>query len=201
MISNKHRFIFVHPNKCGGNSIEFFFQGFIQVDHRSLSDYQNEYPKQYKNYFKFGFVRNPYERLVSVYHGRTQGKLVPVDLELSKYSFNESVKLLEDGVLRYCVPLIAKHSLECECVPIGCNQPWFLNRSQKIDLDFIGRVDNYQADFNTICDKIGIPHQELPHKNASKHKHYTEYYDDETRQLVAKKYAKDIEYFGYKFGE
>jgi hypothetical protein len=136
---------------------------------------------QFDEYFKFAGVRNPWDRAVSLYQHAVQ-------------------------ILRMRVPAFKTWALELE--PQNRNPLMFdgvLNRysdeNNQYCLQYIIRFENLQEDFNVACDKIGIPQQSLPHHNKTKHKHYTEYYDDETRQIVAKKYAKDIEYFGYKFGE
>ena len=147
--------------------------------HVPLFELKNVYPKVYENkseYFKFGFTRNPWERLVSAW------KYAFVSTRISCYgkvSFRKFIK-------------------EYTIVWLGVE----MNTLDFCDgFDFIGRFENLQEDFYKICDKIGIPQQKLPHINKSKRKHYTEYYDEETKEIVAKKYAKDIEYFGYKFGE
>ena len=49
------------------------------------------------------------------------------------------------------------------------------------------------------CDDIDIPRINLPHKNKSKHDHYSRCYDDEARAIVADRYGDDIREFGYKF--
>lgn len=144
----------------------------------------------FKSYFKFSFVRNPFSKCLSEFFW--EKKHLKESL-----NFNEWVKLKLSNLIKTSannkIKMRQKHNLE--------QYKFLYNKQDKLDVDFIGKFEKLQQDFNTICDKIGIPKQQLPHKNKSKHRHYTEYYDDETQQIVAEKYAKDIELFGYKFGE
>jgi hypothetical protein len=206
MISDKHKYIFLHTPKCGGSSVEQvllkneynvldevlnrkfwvnelsieikkkFWIGDIKgsspaCQHFTSEQYQNRFPHKYIRYFKFTFTRNPWGRAVSEW--KYFNKVLNLNL-----NFKQSLL----SVYPY-----QHHNLDQIEYGKGC--------------DFVGKIESFQSDFNIVCDKIGIPQQELPHVNKSKHKHYTEYYDDETREIVAEKYAKDIEFFGYKFEE
>ena len=158
--------------------------------HSAMQEIELKLPELQK-YWKFAFVRNPYSRVVSWFSYLTQG-------------LNDQ-KSKEEHIKEYGADYLTGDFKDfCNFAPF-----WVLNnqffhlcdKDENINIDFIGRFENLQEDLNIVCDKIGIPHQQLPYKNKSKHKHYTEYYDEETKQIVAEKCAKDIEYFGYKFGQ
>jgi len=67
-------------------------------------------------------------------------------------------------------------------------------------------INNQHNDLQYISQKIGVNidsniYQRKIQMRDKNKKHYIEYYNEETKQIVAEKYAKDIEYFGYEFGE
>jgi hypothetical protein len=131
-------------------------------------------------------VRNPWDRMVSLwkYGMEKNGYLENTHGFNGMMSFKEWILCDSDFISM-----------------VGNYTKYYIGKNNEVTVDFIVKFENFQEDFNIVCDKIGIPRKKLPHKNKTNHKHYTEYYDDETRDIVTKKYAKDIEYFGYKFGE
>ena len=193
--SDAQKYVWFRTAKCGTSS----FWNFLKVN-TEVGDHGNniEFDESWNDYFKFTIVRNPWDRLLSCWKQKLAVRVktsCPEDecrfyhnllgLEFpGGLTFAEFVKTLNADNLyadKHWAPLYSLINLD--------------------SVDFIGRFENLQEDFYTICDKIGIPRQKLSHANSTKHKHYTEYYDDESREIVAEKYAKDIEYFGYEFGE
>lgn len=139
-----------------------------------------------KKYFKFAFCRNPFDRIVSNYSMFTK-------ISYRRKQIRQFYSSPKDLLFPEFVKLVCQYT----------NHHWLPQYDfiHGYEIDFIGRLENLQEDFDIVCDQIGAPRHKLPHKHKTNHKHYTEYYDDETREIVAEMYAKDIEYFGYKFGD
>ena len=192
MINDELKFIFIHIPKTGGSSIEQIFGRENRLKdktvHAPLSVYDLE---KYKDYYKFSFVRNPWDKLVSEYFWFTNNKY-RFPTRTAKNFYRKHAPTFVDFV-----PLFLNNKMGHK--PHRMHYFWFLHPIDKFD--FIGKLENFQEDFNTVCDGIGIPHRELPHKFKTEHKPYWEYYDDETRDMVYGRYEADIEHFGYEFGK
>ena len=201
MICHKHKYIFIHIPKNAGTSIELSLKKHNLVDHdfpQSISvHYDNVDETIADSYLTFAVKRNPWERFVSIWSYWTiNSESHPRGKAIGNACRNFNFKTFVKGL-----PEIEKRVKNN--FPLGMvhyMQQTELNQLPSyVAVDTWIEFNNLQQDFNTVCDKIGLPHQQLPHNNKTKHKHYTEYYDDETREIVAKKYARDIEYFGYEF--
>jgi hypothetical protein len=191
MICHDKQFIFIHCQKCGGESIEHALTGKADVGyngdlfegspekHWGKQNYIDAYGKEvWNNYFTFSFVRNPWERMISWICYRDKR------FNLYNGKINKDILIKE-------ISMRPEHTSYV-------NMLGLLDSDSK-QMDFIGKVENMQNDFEYVCDRLRIPRILLPHNNKSNHNHYSEYYDNETVELVANKYSKDIEMFGYSF--
>lgn len=180
MISHEHKCIFIHVPRTAGTSIEIAFIGedmwksHPNEKHITASQAKDIYSEYWDNYFKFSIVRNPWDRVISLYH----------------FKAFRNINFIADKSLLYFLNHYKPYPHE----PNPCSLENMIDEP----LDFIGRFENLSDDFNTICKKLGCD-MVLPHIQKTCHKHYSEYYDKETRQIVAERYSDDIKRFGYDF--
>lgn len=183
--------LFIHVPKCAGSSVaKALFDG-APAGHLPLYWYEKQFNERYRHYFKFGFVRDPLQRALSAYHyllqstpGRDQaaGELV------NKYpSFDAFVDnwLCAENVTR-----------QIHFAP----QHYFLQNSLgSLDVDFIGRHENLDADFRTLCAHLHVK-GELPHVNrsASRGGSPGTTCSAASRRKVREVYARDYELFAYE---
>ena len=158
------------------------YKQFRNPGHQTAKEIKNIYRNEWKNFYKFCFVRNPYEKEVSDYKWRSKKAK-------KSYTFKEFLerKLRND----------LKNEIN-EYPPT--NKPMY-----KIDgsvvVDYIGRYENIHDDLLRISRKIGIPFRpsDLPKAKKSEDYNYETYYDEEKKKMVEHLYKGEIEKLGYCF--
>jgi chondroitin 4-sulfotransferase 11 len=201
IINDKHKFIFVHIQKTAGTSITdalFKIPETYQLNH-SHSMLNTINIEDYKDYFKFCFVRNPFDRLFSWYNMILQKGF---HNEWSNYilknstSFSEFLNL-QDVILEKN-PLELQSSIDYPKSIIFNQLDYIKDSLGNIRCDFIGRFENIENDFNHISNRLQIE-THLSHLNKFSHKSYKDYYSEIDVKKVEELYKHDIDYFQYKF--
>ena len=196
-ICHKHRYIFVHIPKSAGTSTTYTlghklgFSGTIpkavKTKYGLSADWWQHVPfselKQFisdiafDEYFKFAFVRNPYDKVVSAYsHWKQIGRIKDYD------TLAEWVSSKEFSESEFMRPQL----------------DFITNNNGELMVDFVGRFENLQKDWEYIANRLGV-NARLANIQKSRHRHYSVYYTEEAKQIVSEKYEKDLKAFNYNF--
>ncbi|MBA3667172.1 MAG: sulfotransferase family 2 domain-containing protein [Sphingomonas sp.] len=205
IISSLHKFIFVAVPKTGTHSVRqalrkhlgaqdleqvglFLKKHFpipelakLQHGHLSLKQIR-PYLRQeeWETFFKFAFVRNPFDRFVSYCAFMTR----------------------DSGQFDRDPQAVMRDILEKPPLHHILFQPQHLlvtDTEGELLTDHVGRVEEMQRSYDEICDRIGIPTAPLEKINSSQRRNYREYYDQPLIDKVANLYSRDLELFDYRF--
>jgi chondroitin 4-sulfotransferase 11 len=189
--ADKHQCIFIHIPKAAGTSVALtlFGQG---SRHLPWTEYHRANPGKFRRYFKFAFVRNPWDRLVSTYFFLQSGGLNEQDQAWSNrvlpayQDFDSFVKgWLTPKNIKSWVHFRPQHEFICD-------------QNGRNMMDFTGRLENMQEDFKVVAKRVGCT-RELAKVNTGERGHYRDYYSNETRNIVANIYARDIALLDYAY--
>ncbi len=150
--------------------------------HATALDISNSLtPEIFDNYYKFAFVRNPWDWQVSLYHFALEDTSHHQhQLTKSFGNFEKYIEWRVDGNF-----ILQKEFLT--------------NKNGEMIVDFVGRFEQLSDDFEKVCNHLEIENSMLPHRRSSSHKDYRTYYSDKTAGLVENAFKEDIEYFSYEF--
>ena len=138
--------------------------------------------------FKFCFVRNPFDRAVSLFSYLSKYGLLPE--RLSFYTF---AHLVRDGAFDP-IGLYNFRGLS-QCNP---QVRWITHPDGSRFVDFVGRHENIDADFKRVCAELGVS-GELRQDNRIARAPYSEYYNVDSRRAIEQAYAEDLDAFSYRF--
>ena len=205
IISPNHKYVFVAVPKTGTHAVrqalrphmgagdmeqvglfvkrQFPIADLAKVGHGHISLEQLRKfmdPAKFAEYFKFAFVRNPFDRFISYCSFITR----------ERGAFKTDPQKVMRRVLA---------NPPSEHVLFWPQNTFLVDGEGKLLTDYIGRVETMQQSFEFIASKIGVPVVQLDKVNATERSAYRDYYDQELIDGVAKLYADDLRLFEYDF--
>lgn len=201
IILHKKKLIFIHVHRTAGTSFsEILRQNFDKKSKTNHSNSKNDFEDlnqhsnartlskdffdQHKDYYIFGFTRNPWERIFSWYSLIQLNNLNSLAEE--KIRFEKFIELNQAS--DFSSHFFHYNSLD-----------YFTTEDGELIANKIFRYENLNDEIKTIAHQFDLTLSEIPHVNVTKTNSYKEYYTDKSRDLIAEKCKKDIEYFNYTF--
>lgn len=220
ILSHKYKFIFVHIGKTGGTSIEHTLSNVLSMsmddtqynkeiinnvdkihgytpawamkrDHTGRINCKHITARELRQivghriwdeYYKFSFVRNPYDKLLSEYSMFTQFEAFQ-NHPWNKYStFEEFTMSIVTG--KQAISENPYHS-------------YLTDTNNVLMVDFVGRFETLQDDFDKICETIGLQKTKLSHISPTIHRLFREHYTPEALEMIYRIRKKDFQLFGY----
>lgn len=217
LLSIQHNFLFVHVAKTGGTSIRAALAPLQRRDpwywpmflcsrlsrlgghrlgikfprHAKIVAAREMLPREFfDGLFKFAFVRNPWDLQVSSYHHlrRERPHLV------GDRNFKEFLRWKLDPERPYQYHLDTSMALQSDSL-VGLHGEMLV--------DFVGRYERLEEDYQRACGRIQIPPPPLPHRRRADDRQadYRSYYDAISGEWVARHFARDLDLFGYRFDQ
>lgn len=206
LLSHRKQFIFIHNYKVAGTSISKSLKQYDNYSflNSTFSDKLNFlmgiYPRIYSqrfsghisavdlkrkipdfifnNYFKFGFVRDPWDWQVSLY---------TYMLQFKEHHQHRLIRLLKD--FDEYIDWRVHNDLHLQ-------REFFYDQDRCL-MDFIGKMENLEKDFKKICKRLDID-VHLPHLNSSrKDNNYLKFYSKRSLDMVSQAYEEDVKLFNY----
>lgn len=179
-VCHKRKILFIHPTKCAGKSIEhavFNYAAGGKSEHMRAQDYQRNF---IRDYFVFSVVRNPWDRYISqVLFDKKDPNDLKFHLEGDLDPKNSNGMGLMHGR------------------SLWSYQDHFIINNKMV-VDEVLRFENLEEEWKKVAKITGV--ESLPRINAnSSRKHYSHYYDDESKEMLKKLWSWDIETFGYEY--
>ncbi len=147
-----------------------------------FNTWNNVSQHQYKQYYKFTIVRNPWARAWSWYQNVMRDQIHQRRLGItSRTSFEQfTFKFAGKGMLR-------------------SQLSWLQDYKGDLAVDDIYRFEDLEQAFHDICKKLVLEHRPLPHTLQGKQTLLSEQYSKELKDYVAAVYADEIKLFDYCF--